>query len=192
LEQGVELDPKPLAFKVNVAPGARKIVAGEPKINQSSSTATVPVSIFIADKVVRCLEVSFRMMRKTKVVVATKALETGAVLTEADLKLEDLPADPNLRDPVVDPTTLVGKKLLRQAIAGKPVTSSMVKTQEAITARDTVNVESVVGGVKVSVRGVARTSGAVGETIRVLLTDGRKEVSGVIVDGSTVRLEGQP
>lgn len=112
----------------------------------------------------------------------------GAVLTaddamvaEADWAEEPSPVMP-------EPGQWVGQVASRQLMAGQPIRQSMIKPAQVFQAGAQVRVVAQGPGFLVSSDGQALTAGAVGQTARVRMDNGRV-MSGVVLDARTVKLE---
>ncbi|MCC6729073.1 MAG: flagellar basal body P-ring formation protein FlgA [Chthonomonadales bacterium] len=189
LSDGAEVIPLPLAGTFVVPPGKREYRPGAVRCAVWSTTATIPVTILVDGAPLRTLDVGFRIARYVDAVVAARDLEAGAELTGADLSVARVCAAPGSAAPLADIAQAIGKRLRRRLAAGRPIAASDLRAVNAITAGRPVRVETVVGAVRVTVDGVARSAGAVGDRVRVYLPRTRAEVAGILGDDGTVRLE---
>jgi flagella basal body P-ring formation protein FlgA len=179
----------PLTTKLFTPPGKREYRAGIPRGQFENGAAIVPVAVLVDGKTVKTVDIFFRIRRMVTAVVCARLLDEGTVLTEGDVTVARVELPFGAAAPLTDVQTAVGKRTRRRIPQGQPLIASALEIPPVITAGAKVSVESVVGIVKVTAAGVARESGAVGDRIRVFIPQTKKEVTAIIVDASTVRVE---
>lgn len=186
---GIRLEPVAANLRLFVSPGKREYLPGAPRGRIESGLMTVPVAILVDGKPSRNVEVSFKIRRMVTALVAVRTMEIHTALTESDVTLTQVEQAGATLVYLTDPQSVIGKRTTRRIQQGQPITASTLEGNPVVTAGAKVTLESVVGGVRITLPGVARTQGAVGERIRVYAPDTRKELTGVVVDAGTVRVE---
>lgn len=117
--------------------------------------------------------------------VASRDLPRGALLGEGDLRLERRAPHRVPRDAVPDRGRLLGLELRRGVREGRVVRERMVEVPSKVKRGEVVRLVLRRGGLQIVGRGRAVSDGAVGDRIRVVNTDSRREVSGRVAgDGS--------
>lgn len=185
----MQFEPLPLSVRLFMPPGNVEMRAGAPRGRPESGSVTVPVDLVAPGAPTRTVDVAFRVRHSVEAVVATRMVEAGAILAAEDLAVGrvERPASPTAL--ARDPADLIGQRASRRFMAGQPVLLSAVAAPSAIESGARVRVESVAGGVSIAGTGLARSSGAVGDVIRVFVQETRREVHARIVDATTVRVE---
>jgi flagella basal body P-ring formation protein FlgA len=157
--------------------------AGSPFV--TSTYVGVPVSIRIDGKLARTVVAGYRVTTFVHTAVAARDLAPGAVLAESDLALARVASNGR---PAVGTDVLVGRKLSSAAVKGAPlyveqtVPDTLVKPGQAalLVVRD--------GPVALTVDVVARTGGALGDTVTVFNPQTQKAIAAVVTGPNRVEL----
>lgn len=169
-------------------PGKMEFQAGPVQGRLEGGTVTVPISVLVDGKPSRQVTVSIRIRRTVIALIARRTLPPHTVLTADDVVLAQLDSASG-EAPVVDLAEVLGKRTTRQVTIGQPITASAIQGAPVIETGARVTLEITVGGVRISAPAIARSQGAVAERIPVFALDTRKLLTGVVVDGTTVRAE---
>jgi flagella basal body P-ring formation protein FlgA len=170
-------DQRVLAGDVQLAP------AGSPFV--TSTYVGVPVAIRVDGKVARTVVAGYRVTTYVHTAIAARDLAPGAVLAESDLALARVASNGR---PAVGTEVLVGRKLSSATAKGAPlyveqtVPDTVVKPGQAaiLTVRD--------GPVALTVDVVARTGGAVGDTVTVFNPQTQRAIAAVVTGKNRVEL----
>jgi flagella basal body P-ring formation protein FlgA len=165
------------AGAVQIAP------AGTPFV--SSTYLGVPVAIRIDGKLTRTVVAGYRITTYVQTAVAARDLAPGAVLAQDDLALARVASNGR---PAVGTDALVGRKLSSATMKGAPlyveqtVPDTVVKPGQAaiLIVRD--------GNVALTADVVARTGGAIGDTVTVFNPQTQKAIAGVVTGKNRVEL----
>jgi flagellar basal body P-ring formation protein FlgA len=115
------------------------------------------------------------------VVVAARNLSRGTRLSNADVTVA-LRNTSRLRQGFVDTEgAVVGMELRRPLERGEAFRAGLLVEPLAVNRGDEVRLEAEVGGISVSTRGTAMSSGRVGQQIRVMNNSSERVVAGEIV-----------
>jgi len=147
----------------------------------------VPVGVVLSDdqRVLKRGTVTARIESSRPVWVTSRALRRGDRLRAKDLRMEHRDAGRVPREATDRLEVLVGKELKRSVREGEPVRTSWVMAPSIIERGQLVRLIVVRGGLRIEGRGKAISDGALGERIRVVNTDSRRQVVGrVAPDGS--------
>lgn len=117
--------------------------------------------------------------------VLTGSVASGAVLSQADAVLTEVDWAAEQASVVADPEQWVGQVAARSLQAGQALRQSMLRAPRLFQAGAQVRVVSQGPGFAISAAGQAMAAGAVGETVRVRMANG-KTVTGVVSENGTV------
>jgi flagella basal body P-ring formation protein FlgA len=162
--------------------------AGAYRGRLEQGTLYVPISILVDDRPVQTVEVIVKVKRKMRVLLANRQIEPNEILSPDDVFLARIELPPGFARPLTVTKEAIGKRAKRRILADTPISATFLETPNAISFNDRVTIESVYGPVRITVPGVARQSGAIGDFIRVYAPDTKKEVEAQIIDSQTVRL----
>ncbi len=124
-----------------------------------------------------------------KVLVATRQLQKGAVLTASDIKLQKTDVAKlhyGYFETIKDGT---GKKLKRRVLTGVVLTPAMLKSPQIISRGQQISIVARSGRMVVRMEGKALASGAVGERIKVKNIKSGKKLEGVIMPSGDVKVD---
>ena len=136
-------------------------------------TLAVPESQTQIDRV----DVKVRIIRRPKIYVPVRTVSKGEVLQEGDLA--QIETD-DARNGITDPTEIVGKEVVQPLKTGKAIRSGQLKEPLLIKRRETVQVVSTSGAVRVRQFFVAKEDGRAGDTIVLEGLDGKETVSATV------------
>ena len=151
-----------------------------------------PVSLALVIRVNGAVErnISLRLLveARTEMVVATRQLLGGTVPGPDDLQLQwrEVAQAGGLHVRSVE--DVVGKKLRTMVRSGAPVRSNQLEKVPVVKSGQLVTIVAENQGIRVTVTGRAKSSGGVGDLIRVENLLSRKEFPARIVDSATVEV----
>ncbi|MDA8455937.1 flagellar basal body P-ring formation protein FlgA [Acidovorax sp. GBBC 3334] len=119
--------------------------------------------------------------------VLTGNVVSGAVLTEADAIQAEVDWAAETTAVVANPESWVGQVASRNLMAGQALRQHMVKAPTLFRAGAPVRVVAQGRGYSVTSAGQAVTAGAIGETVRVRMENGRV-VAGIVSNDGTVEV----
>lgn len=177
------------ATRLMVPAGRAQVLAGAWRGRPEGGTLTVPVSVLVDGKPVQMVEVSLRIHHKTMALVARRDIQPHEIISSQDVMIAsvDLTSVPGA--PVTSIEDSLGKRAVRRIAANAPIAADMLEKAPLISANDSVTIEYVYGSLRVTASGVARQTGAEGDTIHVFTADTHKELDAVVIDKHTVRIE---
>ena len=117
--------------------------------------------------------------------VLTGNVAPGAVLTAADATQSEVDWAADTAPIMANPEMWVGQVAARQLLAGQPLRQSMVRPPQLFRAGAQVRVVSQGPGYMVTSAGQALNAGAVGQTVRVRMENG-KIIGGTVAEDGTV------
>ena len=162
---------------------AQFALAGTPFV--SATYAGVPIAIRIDGKLARTVVAGYRIVTYVHTAVAARDLTPGAVLAPDDLALARIASNGR---PAVGIDALVGRKLNSATAKGAPlyveqtVPDTVVKPGQAaiLIVRD--------GNVALTADVIARTGGAIGDTVTVFNPQTQKAIAAVVTGKNRVEL----
>ncbi|MGB4598899.1 MAG: flagellar basal body P-ring formation chaperone FlgA [Trichlorobacter sp.] len=149
-----------------------------------------PVSIVLLvrvnGQVKKNLSLRLQVDASTEMVVAARQLLAGTVLAADDLQLQKRDVSQAGGLHVREINAAVGKKLKTMVRAGAPVKSNQLANVPVIRSGQLVTIVAEHAGFRITVTGRAKSSGGVGDLVRVENISSRKEFSARVVDAATV------
>jgi flagella basal body P-ring formation protein FlgA len=165
------------AGEVRIAP------AGTPYVTQSY--VGVPVAIQVDGKLARTVVAGYRVTTYMRTAVAGRDLAPGAVLTESDLVLARVASNGR---PAVGLESLIGRKLSSATPKGAPLYVEQTVPDTVVKAGQSAILLVRDGSVVLTVDVVARTGGALGDTVTVLNPQTQKAIAAVVTGRNRVEL----
>ena len=119
-------------------------------------------------------------------VVTLRQIEYGASLAATDVTLQKREITQNSHLAARKLDDVIGKKARTTIRANQPVRADQVEKVPLIKSGQMVTIIAESGVLKISVTGIARSSGAEGDVIRVQNLTSLKEIPARVIDSSTV------
>jgi flagella basal body P-ring formation protein FlgA len=165
------------------AGGVQIAAAGTPMV--TSTYVSVPIALRVDGKLARTVVAGYRVTTYVHTATAARDLAPGRVLAESDLALARIASNGR---PAVGLDVLVGRKLSSATAKGAPlyveqtVPDTVVKPGQAaiLLVRD--------GIVVLTVDVVARTGGAIGDTVTVFNPQTHKAIAAIVTGPNRVEL----
>ncbi len=124
-----------------------------------------------------------------KVLVASRQLQKGTLLTESDIELKTIDLARLHYGFFEKVKQGAGKKLKRRILAGAVFTPGMLKNPQLIRRGQQITIMAQSGRMMVRMKGKALANGAIGERIKVLNVKSRKKLEGVITPSGEVNVD---
>ena len=124
-----------------------------------------------------------------KVLVSSRQLQKGSVLTAADIKLSRYNLANLSFGYYEDLQSGIGMKLKRRISAGAVLIPSMLKRPQKVARGQKVTIMAQSGSMLVRMKGKALDSGAIGDRIKVINTKSRKKLEGIITPNGEVKVD---
>jgi flagella basal body P-ring formation protein FlgA len=182
--EAVEKDNPGVSAQVSYPPTDLRLPVGNVDIKPlnlrvfNNTSGSVMLQINVDSHTEASLTVSFRLLRKAPMVVATRDLLPGSIVGEEDVKLEDRFVQPG---PLVlsDVSLALGQQVALPVKGGTPVTSSALRP--AFVVRRGMRVKLICKGPAFTVTsiGEALQDAVAGQTVRVRNSTSLLEVMGV-------------
>ena len=114
------------------------------------------------------------------VMVASRTLPRGHVLTADDLVIEQRDVSRLLSGYISNVKGVMGQRLKAQLIAGRILTPAMLQVDIAVKRGQTVTLSVAIGGINIQMSGKALMDGAIDQRIRVENTKSGRIVEGIV------------
>jgi len=151
----------------------------------TSTYVGVPVAIRVDGKLARTVVAGYRVTTYVHTAVAARDLAPGAVLAESDLALARIASNGR---PAVGTDVLVGRKLNSTTVKGAPLYVEQTVPDTVVKAGQAAILMVRDGAVALMVDVVARTGGAVGDTVTVFNPQTQKAIAAVVTGPNRVEL----
>lgn len=145
----------------------------------------VPVAIRIDGKLARTVVAGYRVTTYVRTAAAARDLAPGAVLAESDLALARIASNGR---PAVGTAVLVGRKLSSATVKGAPLYIEQTVPDTVVKAGQSALLVVRDGPVALTVDVVARTGGALGDTVTVFNPQTQKAIAAVVTGPNRVEL----
>jgi flagella basal body P-ring formation protein FlgA len=140
------------------------------------------------DRVVRNIPVRVDVEALADTVVTLHQIEHGASIMAADVALQKREITYNSHLAARTITEVIGKKARTTLRANQPVRADQVERVPLVKSGQMVTIIAENGVLKISVTGLAHSSGAEGDIIRVQNLTSLKEIPARVIDASTVQV----
>ena len=173
---------------LNLPTGKMTLLSGACKGRPENGLIFVPIAIAVDGKPFQTVEIALRAHRMARVVVANRQLEPGDILSADDVSLAKIDVILSGKRGLTLTKEAVGKRVKRRVLNDAALAANDLETPPAVLANTEITVQFFYGSVQVTALARTLQSGAVGDTIRVQMTDTRKELDVVITGSRTARL----
>lgn len=126
-----------------------------------------------------------------EVAVLTRALARGDVLTDADVAVDRRPKVDSAADGIASSEQAIGLATRRPLRAGHPLRQAELMKPEIVHRNETVTLMYEVPGIRLTMRGKALDSGAVGDLVNVLNAQSKRTVQGNVIGPGRVSVTGR-
>lgn len=138
------------------------------------------------DELLKAIPVSIRMSMLVDALITTVPINSGEKFHDLDIARRVISRKGQL--PLTDPQKLAGKQARTYVPAGAMIFPSMYENVPVIKPGERVNIVFETEMIKVTVEGLARQKGGIGDMIRVVNLSSRKVIRAEVVDSNTVAL----
>ncbi|VAW53078.1 hypothetical protein MNBD_GAMMA06-1943 [hydrothermal vent metagenome] len=177
-----KLDPRLKLKKCNT-----KLRSFLPKGSRAMGKATVGIKC--TGKKTWSLHVPVSISVYGKVLVASRQLQKGSVITASDVKLTKNNLANLSYGYFEELNNGIGMKLKRHISAGTILTPAMLKKPRIITRGQKVTIMAQSGNMLVRMKGKALGNGAIGDRIKVMNIKSRKKLEGIITLAGEVKID---
>lgn len=182
------LEPIPPTNSVTLPKGNVTFATGAVRGEPTSGKITVLVALKIDGRVQQTVEVAFKVLRRTRVLIATRTLEPNEILTLEDIAFAKIDLPNGFVRPVQTLKDALGKRVKSRVNADAPLSLNLLDMPPAVKYNDRVTIEFIIGAIRITAPGIVRGTGAIGDTIRVYAPETKKDLDAVIVNSRTVRI----
>lgn len=151
----------------------------------SATYVSVPVGIRVDGRLARTVIAGYRVTTYVETAVTTRDLSPGAVIASSDLELARIASNGR---PAVGIDALVGRKLNAATPKGAPLYAEQTVADMLVKAGQSAILIVHDGPVALTADVVARTGGAIGETVTVFNAQTRKSIGAIVTGPNRVEL----
>ena len=183
----VSVEVRPLDGRLRLPACGEELKGAIPQT--ASVPGTVSVRVSCAEPKPWSIYVRSRVIAQRSVPVLAHPLARGAVVTENDIKMVNMPVDSVVNGIIFDPRQILGMELVRPLNSGTTFRVNQLRQPNVIKRGQVVTLRAGAGGLQVEIQGKALSDATEGERVRVSnLTSGRQVEGTANSDGSvTVR-----
>ena len=124
----------------------------------------------------------------TETVVALRRMQRGTIVRADDVTIRTVEQDKYSIAGIGTLEEVIGKRLRRTVRTGDVMKRNDLESAPVIERGDVVAIVAESSQLRVSMLGIAKEEGCVGETIRVMNTSSKKEIVGRVSNSSTVKV----
>lgn len=132
--------------------------------------------------------VTVRVQRPRRILVASRRLGRGVIVAASDLSWRELPEAQAGREALEDPEQLVGRTTARNISQGQAWRPELVTDPPLVARGELVRVQIQSGALRIDALGEARNDGHVGQRLRVLNPDSKREIVGILAADGVVHV----
>lgn len=171
---------------VLVPKGTRELELIAPAAWDGWGPVSMALVVRVNGSVEKNLPVRLLVDARTDMLVATRQLLAGTILGADDLAVQkrDIAQAGGLHIRSLDDA--LGKKLKTTVRSGSPLRSNQLEKIPVVRSGQLVTIVAENAGMRITVTGRAKSSGGVGDLVRVENLNSHKEFSGRVVDSTTV------
>ncbi len=149
---------------------------------------TIALVVRVDGEVVRNISLRLLVDARTAMVVARRQLLAGTVVSAADLAVEKRDLAQAGGFDVKRIADVVGKRLKSTVRTGAPVRSDQLLAVPVVRSGQLVTIIADNAGFRITVTGRAKSSGGVGDLIRVENLNSHREIPARVLDSDTVEV----
>jgi flagella basal body P-ring formation protein FlgA len=120
--------------------------------------------------------------------VTTRIIDRGEVIGAGDVRIEPRPSSQLVRGSVQDPSRVVGRRAKRSLRRGTPLRHDLIEQVPTVVRGETVRIRLSRGSLRIDAVGRAREDGVPGKPVRVLNTQTRREIVGIVGEDGLVHV----
>lgn len=173
---------------VKVPAGVRDLEVMAPTGWNGWGAVSIALVVRVNGAVEQNLPVRLQVDARSEMVTATRQLLAGTVLAAGDLQMQKQDLAQADGYPVKNMSDAVGKKIRVTVRAGAPLKNNQLVSIPVIVSGQLVTIVAENVGLRITVAGRAKSSGGIGELIRVQNLTSGKEIPARVVDASTVEV----
>jgi len=132
---------------------------------------------------------SSRVTVYQQVVVLTKAVPRGAIITSTAITKKRVDLSQTHRQYITEPDEVLGKITKRPLAAGSVLNSGILSKPKTIKRGQQVIILAHTGGMRIRMKGAALMDGSMGQRIRIKNASSNRIIEGIVVSQGTVQVQ---
>jgi flagella basal body P-ring formation protein FlgA len=154
-----------------------------------SGTVSVPVQVWVDGAPYQTVQSSFRVEAFAMLPVLATDVRRGDVLETQSVELRRVRVDAELAGEPLSPAALPGAMALRDMQKGSVLTDRDVQRAQLVKQGDLVQIQVKKGAVVARATAIAAQDGCLGDKVRVITADSKRELAAVVTGAATVEVD---
>jgi flagella basal body P-ring formation protein FlgA len=188
-KEQVKIKKLRLRHPVEVAPGRHRITVQAPKHTDWLGPIPFTVTIWTGDRVAKKLVVPATIEVWSDVLLASKPLGRGEPITKDKVKAVKMNLARAPSNAIMSLDQALGRRVNRSVAANSILRGDQIEMPPVVRRGDLVQVVAQSKAIRVSVKGIAKQNGGVGEHIRVQNVRSKRIIHAMVIDDQTVQVE---
>jgi flagella basal body P-ring formation protein FlgA len=184
-----QIEFRAISSTITVSSPAYSVQIGVGSVPKLKGLVGIPVEIVCNGKVERSIVVPARIRTFANAMVANRQLQRHEVIAPDAMTAQRIETTGLAEDVVFQGMPFVGMRTVRIVSANAVLCRSMVERTPVVKPEDVVTISVRSGKTKVTVQGVAKQEGCVGDVIAVQRPGSIERLRAIVVDAHTVQLE---
>ena len=173
---------------IRVSDGQRDLELIAPAGWDGWGAVTLVMIVRVNGAVEKNLSLRLQVEARTEMLTSTRQLLAGSLLKSEDLQMQKQDLALAGGHPVKNLEDAVGKKVRLTVRAGAPIRNDQLVKVPVVVSGQLVTIIAENSGLKITVSGRAKSSGSIGDLIRVQNLASGKELPARVLDASTVEV----
>ncbi len=162
---------------------------GIPKQNRLGNRIFLSVKFMKGSQIISRVNAMALVKVIIDVVVASRDLGAGAIVADADIKIEKHEVGSGYSNVITDASMVIGKQIDRKIRAGSPFIKNSISIPKLIRLGDMVTIVAQSGQFRITTLGKAKQNGDRGEWISIMNVESKKVINAQVTGPGTVRVE---
>jgi len=188
-KEQVKIKKLRLRHPVEVSPGKHHIKVQAPKHTDWLGPIPFKVTIWTGDRVAKKMVVPATIEVWSEVFLASKPLGRGEPITKDNVKAVKINLARAPSNAIVSMDQALGRRVNRSIAANSILRRDQIEMPPVVRRGDLVQVVAQSKAIRVSVKGIAKQNGGVGEHIKVQNVRSKKIIHAMVIDNQTVQVE---
>ena len=151
----------------------------------------ISLAFLVDGRITKKIQVNTKIAVMQDILVSNRALERHDVITEEDVRLEQMNLAELKTDVMTDSGEVIGKRVKRAIEVNTPLRLNFVEVPPLVKRGDMVTIVAESDVLKITTKGFVTESGCKGEMVKVINVNSRKELFAKVRDARTVEVDFQ-
>jgi flagella basal body P-ring formation protein FlgA len=151
----------------------------------------ISLAFLVDGRITKKIQVKTKIAVMQDILVSNRALERHDVITEEDVRLEQMNLAELKTDVMTDSGEVIGKRVKRTVAVNSPLRLNFLEVPPLVKRGDMVTIVAESDVLKITTKGFVTESGCKGEMVKVINVNSRKELFAKVRDARTVEVDFQ-